>query len=269
MTGRLDGKVAVVLGASSEGGTGWRTAEVLAEEGAHVYVAARRLAGVQDLAERIGGTAVRCDAGDPEEVEALAKAAASRTGRIDVGVLAAGQPTTTTIEDTDEQMLLEATRTNYFGAFHFIRFLARHMGEDSSMTLIGSLSSTHIFPGTVAYAAAKGALNTLVRFAAYEYAPRGIRINALLTGFIDTPMGAPLKANPEVFATIMKEVPLGRGVDPRELGRTVLWLATDARSVTGTGIYIDGGNHLRRCAFAEDMPPGAIDGLAATPSPVS
>src|SRR4030095_4826835 len=88
----LAGKVAVVLGASAEGGTGWAIAEALAAQGAKVVVGARSLAPLQKLATRIGGTAVACDAGNEAQVKALAKAALTNYGQLNIAVNSAGLP---------------------------------------------------------------------------------------------------------------------------------------------------------------------------------
>src|SRR3546814_14885986 len=91
MSRRLEGRTAVILGASQRGGCGLVTAQVLAAEGAQVFVAARRLEKVQELAAEIGGTAIRCDASNEAEVRAFVDAAAERSGRIDIAVAAVGQ----------------------------------------------------------------------------------------------------------------------------------------------------------------------------------
>lgn len=100
----LHGKVAVVLGASAEGGTGWAVAEALAQAGAKVVVGARSFAPLQKLADKIGGTALACDAGDEAQVKALVDLAVSRYGRLDIAVNAAGLPMMSSIADcTDAQ----------------------------------------------------------------------------------------------------------------------------------------------------------------------
>src|SRR5690606_37261514 len=98
----LKDKIAVVLGASAQGGTGWAIAEALAAEGAKVVVAARRREPLERLAARIGGEAVVCDAADPAQIEALADAACTRFGTLDIAVNAAGQPFVGTIANISD-----------------------------------------------------------------------------------------------------------------------------------------------------------------------
>src|SRR5690606_2520946 len=104
----LQDKVAVVLGASAEGGTGWAIAEALAAAGAKVVVGARSYEPLQKLAEKIGGTAVRCDAGVEADVEALAAAALETYGRLDIAVNSAGLPVMGLIAESDVAALQSA-----------------------------------------------------------------------------------------------------------------------------------------------------------------
>src|SRR5271168_5061455 len=98
----LAGKVAVVLGASAEGGTGWAIAEALAAQGAKVVVGARTFAPLKRLADRIGGTAIACDAGNEKQVAALAQAALDTYGHLDIAVNSAGLPVMTLVANTTQ-----------------------------------------------------------------------------------------------------------------------------------------------------------------------
>jgi len=252
MSKRLEGRTAIILGASQRGGCGWVAAELLAGEGAHVFVAARRLEKVQELADEIRGTAFRCDAVDEAEVRAFVEAAAARTGRIDIAVAAAGQGAMGSIDETGQDQLDEAFAVNFFGPFHFVRYAARHMERGGSATLFSSITSTHVLPGSVAYSCAKAALNSFVKYAAIEYAERGIRVNALKAGILEGPQARRWR-KAGMFDRFLREVPLGQAVEPEELARMILWLATDAKSITGESIYVDGGSHLRRQPFPDEM----------------
>lgn len=125
----LTDKIAVVLGASAEGGTGWAIAEALAAEGAKVVVAARRREPLQRLAERIGGHVVVCDAADPAQIMALAEAASARFGAIDIAVNAAGQPFVGTIADISDAAIQKSLDINFIGQVHFIRRMAAVMTD--------------------------------------------------------------------------------------------------------------------------------------------
>ncbi|WP_156681297.1 SDR family NAD(P)-dependent oxidoreductase [Sphingomonas profundi] len=252
MTGRLAGRTAIVLGASQRGGSGWVVAETLAREGADVSVAARRLDKVEELAREIGGTAYRCDAAREPEVRAFVEAVAAKAGHIDLAVAAVGLGSLGLIDETEDDKLQEAFGANFFGPFHFVRHCARHMVEGGSAVLFSSIASTSVFPGSVAYSCAKGALNTFVRYAAVEYAPRRIRVNGLKAGMLEGPHARRWR-RAGMFEQLLKEVPLGEPVTPEELAAMIVWLATDARSITGEVIHVDGGNHLRRQLFPEEL----------------
>jgi NAD(P)-dependent dehydrogenase (short-subunit alcohol dehydrogenase family) len=250
-------KVVVVLGASSEGGTGWRTAEVFAREGAKVVVAARSRAGIEDLARRIGGVAFQCDAGDEAQVAALADFAAKTYGRIDYAVNAAGLAVPSTVADLDAETLLSSTTVNLFGHLYFLKHMARHTAAGGSLVSIASLSATAVIPGNVIYGVAKAGVVAAIRYAAVEYAPRGIRVNAISPGIIDTPMVESLTSNPAVFSGFLKETPLGHIVSPEEIAKCALWLCVDALSMTGTSTIVDGGMHLRRPPHPDELAENA------------
>lgn len=254
---RFRDKTVVILGASAEGGTGWRTAELFAHEGADVVVAARTLAGIQALARKIGGRAVLCDAANEDQIHALAEIAASKTGQIDIAVNAAGLPVPGTIETLDVATLQRSVEVNYFGQLFFVRQMAAKMRAGGSVSCILSLASTHPQIGVDGYAFAKSAALAMVRYAGLEYASRGIRINAINPGLIDTPMAAPVCQVPAIMKVFLQEIPLKKAVDPADVGRAALWLA-EAESVTGACIEIDGGAHLGRWPRLDELPTAAL-----------
>jgi len=247
---RAQDKVVVVLGASSEGGCGWRTAELFAREGAKVVVAARSAPGIEQLAASIGGAAFQADAGVESNISDLADFAAQRYGHIDYAINAAGLPVPSTVADLDADVLLSSTTVNYFGHLYFLKHMARHTAPGGSLVSIASLSGTAVIPANVVYGCAKA-----------EFASLGIRVNAISPGIIDTPMVESLTQNPPVFAGFLKETPLGRIVTPEEIAECALWLSVGATSMTGTSLVVDGGMHLRRPPHPEDLTEDAYSRL--------
>lgn len=252
---------AVVLGASSQGGTGWACAELLASQNANVVVGARTLSGVEKLADRIRGTACRCDASVEEDVAAMAALAEATNGKIDIAIIAAGAPFVASIDECSQQTLAEATAINYFGPFYFIKHMARHMADNGSIVIISSLSADRALPGLAAYACAKGACTTLVKYGALEYAHRGIRVNAIVAGVLETPLNAGMRTpeSGDAWQTLMKEIPLRRAVQPEQIAHSCLWLSSPQCAITGESIFIDNGNHLLRAAQPEEMPSGLME----------
>jgi NAD(P)-dependent dehydrogenase (short-subunit alcohol dehydrogenase family) len=253
-----EGKVAVVLGASAEGGTGYGIAEALAQAGAKVVVAARSLGALQKLARKIDGHAVPCDAGNEQQVKALADAAIEKYGRLDVAVNSAGLPMMTTIAESNDEHLKAALQINYLGNVYFVKHMAAVMKEGGAIAIISSLSTTHpIFPH-FAYACAKAATDCLVRYAALEYGPRNIRVNSILAGSIVSDMSKDLFSIPAVARVFEKEVPLGRLGYPKDFANAVMWLCGSA-FVTGLNLPVNGGNQLTRFPTVAEMPGGASD----------
>lgn len=249
----LEGKVAVVLGASAAGGTGWAVAEHLAAEGATVVVAARRLEPLEELARKIGGLAVACDAGKPEQVAALAKAAADAYGGIDIAVNSAASPVMGNIADVSLKAVQRSVDVNFIGHVAFLQEMGRYMRDDGSFVLISTLSATRPVQGFFPYACAKAATDCLVRYAALEFGPRGIRVNSILPGPIKTEMSAHIFAAAGVEDVFEREIPLRRVGYPEDFARIVTMLA-GPHYMTGLNIEAAGGMQLNRTPRENEMP---------------
>lgn len=252
MAGQFKDKVVVITGASAEGGTGWRTAERFAAEGAKVIVAARNLDEVQRLAKKIGGQALRCDVAKEADVAAVAQAGMA-LGGIDVAVNAAGQLGMAMVSNFEQEALEQSMAVNFYGNLYFFRHMANAMPRGGSIVSIASITVTQVVAGQLLYACAKSATVTAARYAAHEFAPKGVRVNMLIPGLVDTPLIAPLAKNPALLDPWLKETPLKRISEPDDLADAILWLSS-APSVTGTSILIDGGIHLRRPPQADEFP---------------
>lgn len=255
-------KTALVIGASSEGGIGWATAERFAAQGAKVAVAARRIESLTRLAAKIDGKAFACDITKEDSVSALAASVKSAIGEIDLVVNCAGHPVPGLISQVGAEGLLETTQVEFFGTWFVLRHLPPVMRDGGAMVVISSLASTHVVPGVAAYAAGKAAANTLVRYAAVEFAPRRIRVNAILPGSVDTPMNDIFRDNEAVMSIIRKEIPLGRIAAADEIAAATQWLCQDECFATGVLMPVDGGNHLRRAPFPDEMPTSVFDGIS-------
>lgn len=252
----LKGKVATVLGASAEGGTGWAIAEALARCGAKVVVGARTRPALDVLAERIGGTAVTCDAGSEVDVKAMAQAALDTYGRLDIAVNSAGLPVMGLISEIGQAQLDMAMRVNFNGNFYFVQHMAEAMKHGGAIAIISSMSTTHPVMPHVAYACAKAATDCLVRYAAIEYGPQNIRVNSILPGAINSDMSKEAFADPEFERIYAREVPIGRVGVPEDFANAVLFLCGPSY-VTGVNLQVNGGNHLTRFPYLSEMPGGA------------
>jgi len=247
---RLAGKVAVVTGAAH--GIGRATALLFAAEGAHVMAGDIDQAAGQALAAAgaSGRIAFRaCDVTDEAEMAALVAAAEQAFGRLDTIFNNAGieQPSTPSAEVTEalfDRVLAVNLKGTFFGCRHAIPALLRAGG--GTIVNNASVSSFVSVAGNIAYAASKGAVMSLTRVLAVEYAARRIRVNAIAPGPVDTGMNRRNQAraaDPEAWiAASLAPIPLGRMASAEEIAQAVLYLASNESSfVTGTALVIDGG----------------------------
>jgi NAD(P)-dependent dehydrogenase (short-subunit alcohol dehydrogenase family) len=249
----LGGKVAVVLGASAEGGTGWGIAEGLAAKGAKVVVAARSLEPLEKLAKKIGGLAVQCDAGREQDIRSLKDRTLQAYGRLDIAVNSAATPTLSLIAAVTPELLQQGVQVNYFGMVWFVKYMAEAMSGPGSIILISSMSATHpIFPH-FAYACGKAATECLVKYAALEYGPRQIRVNGIRIATVFSEMAKDHYSAPGVSERFIHEIPLGRLGQPQDMADTVVWLSGPAY-ITGSMLDISGGNQLNRFPFIQELP---------------
>lgn len=246
---RLEGKVAIVTGGA--GGMGRSTALLFAKEGAHVVVGdVDDEAGSALVADSNGCIAYRrCDVSREADVEALVAFAESRFGKLDTIFNNAGieQPVTPSIEVSEalfDRVIGINLKGTFFGCKHAIPALLRNGG--GTIVNNSSVSAFANVGGNISYAASKGAVMSLTRVLAIEYASRGIRVNAINPGVIDTAMNVRNKeraADADAWtARSLAVTPLGRMGTGEEIAETVLYLASDQSSfVTGIGLLIDGG----------------------------
>lgn len=250
----LRNKVAIVTGASS--GIGYATAKLFANEGAKVIVAARRQVELDALVEEItlaGGHAVALagDVKDEAYAKTLVELATSRFGGLDVAFNNAG--TTGEMGVTPEVTLAEwenTIRTNLTSAFLGAKYQLPAMLDRKGGSLI--FTSTFVgytvgLPGMAAYAAGKAGLIGLTQALAAEFGPKGIRVNALLPGGTDTPMGRAFANSPDALAFVHNLHALQRMAQADEIAKSALYLASDASSfTTGSALLADGGVSIYR-----------------------
>ncbi len=245
--GRLDGKVVVITGAG--GGIGREAAQLFSEEGASVCVAdVSAEAGEETAAACREAFFQQVDVADPESVEAMYAATVDRYGGIDVlynnaGIMPADDASVLDTEpDAWDRVLDVNAKGVYLCCRHGIpRLLARGGGSAinvaSFVALVGAATSQ------IAYTASKGAVLSLTRELAVEFARRGVRVNALCPGPVETPLLLRLFAeDPAAFERRRIHLPLGRLAKPREIALGALFLASDESSyVTGSTFLVDGG----------------------------
>ncbi|PIM74455.1 short-chain dehydrogenase [Streptomyces sp. JV178] len=242
--GKLDGRVVLVTGAAR--GQGEQEARLFREEGARVVVADVLDDQGEALAKEIGALYVHLDVGREEDWAAAATAAKDAYGRVDGLVNNAGVLRFNALVDTSLDEFMQVVRVNQVGVFLGIRTLAPEIEAAGGGTIVNTASYTGLtgMAYVGAYAATKHAIVGLTRVAALELARKGIRVNAVCPGAVDTAMTDPGEgvSAETVDKLYRKRIPLGRIGRPEEVARLALFLSCeDSSYITGQPFVVDGG----------------------------
>jgi len=239
--GKLDGRVCLITGAAR--GQGAAEAALFAAEGGIVWLADVLDAEGNATAQRAGGTYRHLDVSDEAGWELLVGEILERHGRIDVlvnnaGIFRSNRLINTSVEEFDQVMNI-----NCKGVFLGMRAVAGPMREAGrgSIVNISSLAGILGAAGAFAYGTSKWAVRGMTKTAAVELARRGVRVNSIHPGLIETDMAAQLPGNRD---RMERNIPLGRAASADEVARLALYLASDDSSYsTGSEFIVDGGLH--------------------------
>jgi 3-oxoacyl-[acyl-carrier protein] reductase len=244
VSGRLVGRVAIVTGGAS--GIGRRTAELFAAEGAKVVIGDRNEALLDEVRNGIGED--RCasatvDVTQELDLERLVSFACEKFGRVDVAINSAGIGALGPVHELTAESWRSVLDISLTGVFLALKHEARIMLELGGGGVIVNLASIYgrqPGEGMAAYCCAKAAVEMLTRVAALELGPRGVRVNAIAPGFVETPMTAPTQ--PKSRAAYIDSIPLGRPGQPDDIARAALFLVSDdAAWFNGETLVVDGG----------------------------
>ena len=244
--GKLDGKVAIILGASSSDNMGQVICRRFLDEGAKVVASGRKEAPLRALANETSCAYKTCDITKKADVDALVDFAASTYGGVHVGINCTGWGLLVPFEKNTEEDLNKMMALQFRGPFQFFQALVRAMTNGGSIIQISSATATIMLDNHAAYMGTKAGIDHVIRCIANQYGKRGIKANSISPGLTATPMTAEVMAMPGLEEAFVKEYPLGRIGTSDDIAEAAVWLASDASFITGQNLQINGGLTLRR-----------------------
>ncbi|MCG8319266.1 MAG: SDR family oxidoreductase [Cytophagales bacterium] len=241
---KLNGKVAVVTGGNS--GIGYASAKDLLDNGAQVVITGRNPEAVNRAARELGAEGIVADQSSLSDTDHLVEQVKAKFGKIDILFINAGVVAMAPIEVLTEEQFDDSMNINFKGAFFTLQKFIPILSERASVINLSSINAYSGMPNTAAYAASKAALNSLTRTAAYELAPKKIRVNAVCPGPVKTPIfgkaGLDESAINEFSSAMQNRVPMKRFGESGDIAKLVTFLASDDSSfITGSEYVIDGG----------------------------
>jgi NAD(P)-dependent dehydrogenase (short-subunit alcohol dehydrogenase family) len=243
--GQLTGKTALVTGGSS--GIGLAAAQRFAAEGAYVFITGRNQSSLDDAIATIGAdaTGIRSDASNLEDLAKVVDAVAAHGRGLDVVFANAGGGELAALPDVTVEQFTNTFNINVGGIVFTVQKVLPLLNSGASIVLTGSTAAYGGNPGMTVYAASKAAIRSLGRTWAAELADKGIRVNTIVPGPVETPglKGlAPSGQEQVLLDAEASRVPMRRVGRPEEIAAAVLFLASDESSfMTGTEMFVDGG----------------------------
>ena len=244
---RLDGKTALVVGGAT--GIGLAIATAMVEHGARVYIASRNQETGRISAERIGATYIPLDVTDSDSVDSAIERVVQLAGALDIAVNSPGARLNKPAEGTTDSEWHEVFDVNLDGVFRCCRAQGRVMLKQGSGVIVNIASMSALAVNTPqtqsAYNATKAAVVMYTKSIAAEWAPRGVRVNAISPGYTQTAMTEKSRSEPAKLQAWLDLTPQARIAQPHEIAGSAVFLASEASSfVTGHNLIVDGGYTL-------------------------
>ena len=246
---KLTGKVALVTGGSR--GIGFAIAKILSDNGASVVITSKNSEKIKQAEAKISNSfGITCDIKKKNEVQNVLDETIKKFGKLDILVNNAGIfPKIKLLHEIEEEEWNEVLDVNLTGQFRFTKEAIPHLQKTSGCIInISSDAGLKAYQGfnADAYSASKAALIVLTKCWALEYAKNKIRVNCICPGVVDTDMTKPFLKNQKDIEFMNNEHPLGRIGQPEEIGKSVLYFASDdALWITGAILTVDGGESIK------------------------
>ncbi|WP_343585992.1 SDR family oxidoreductase [Flavobacterium sp.] len=240
----LKNKVAVITGGNS--GIGYATAKQLKEQGANVIITGRRKEAIEKAALELGVTAITADQSNISDIEKLAEKIKADFGSVDILFINAGIAGLGTIEQTTEELYDNIMNVNLKGAFFTLSKFIPILKDGASVVFLSSNTASMPGPGSSVYSASKTALNSFMRSAALELAPRKIRVNSVSPGPTQTEVmnkvGLDEATVKGIMDVVVEKVPLKQMGRAEDVAKMVSYLSSEAAVfMTGADVIMDGG----------------------------
>jgi enoyl-[acyl-carrier protein] reductase I len=250
-TGTLQGKTGVVFGVANKRSIAWAIAEAWAQAGANLifgYQGERLKENVEELASSLGGEhlVAACDVAHDDEIRRFFDFVRSTTPRIDMLLHSVAFAPREALEgsflNTTRDAFLTAHNISAYSLVALSREAAPFFADGGAILTLSFYGAQKVFPRYNVMGVAKAALEATVRYLAYDLGPKGIRVNAISAGPVNTLAARGISGFPELLRKYAEIAPLGRSCELDEIGKTGLFLATEGASgITGQTLYVDGG----------------------------
>ncbi|GAA4919298.1 SDR family oxidoreductase [Mucilaginibacter defluvii] len=243
----LEGKVAVVTGGNS--GIGYAAAKELKVQGAQVIITGRRQEAVETAAQQLGVTGLVADQGNIHAIDQLATEVSQQYGKVDILFINAGIVGGASIETATEEVFDQVININYKGAYFTLSKFIPLFNDGASVVFLSSNTASMHGANASVYSSSKAALNSVMKAAAIELAPRKIRVNSVSPGPTQTEilnkLGLDEEARKNLDAWMLERVPLKQFGEADDVAKMVAYFSSDAaKFITGAEIVMDGGMSL-------------------------
>ncbi|OXB04403.1 SDR family oxidoreductase [Flavobacterium pectinovorum] len=240
----LKNKVAVITGGNS--GIGYATAKQLKEQGATIIITGRRKEAIEKAASELGVTAIVADQSNVGDTENLVAKVKQDFGHVDILFINAGITTKGNIEEATEELFDSVMDINFKGAYFTLSRFIPILKDGASVVFLSSNTASMSYAGTSIYSSSKAGLNSVVKIAALELAPRKIRVNSVSPGPTETEimkkMGLDEAAVKTLMSAIVDTIPLKQMGTTKDVAKMVSHLSSDAsKFITGADFIMDGG----------------------------